>query len=381
MLPIRITSRPVARMVTTMKIDQLRGVGRGLLVQELHRSDTSVPRATGANSMHAQVGHLRGVAPQRGGQDGPQEVGLLRRCRRRRRSPPTAGRRGWCPCRSARRRRRRRCRGTGRCSSGCTAGPAACRSRDRACRRTAACPAVRTARGWLGSSSRLMCRVNPRNASAWSLPALTMPLVRQGNSGEYFANTRSCWAASWLTRMMFVVVLRQEAAGGVGEPGDVVEQLVELLLATLERVAGRHRVAQRGGDVGEHVGVEVGGVREQAQVLDEGGDLRVDPLEVGVEGLEVLAEPVAAALEGGGQRVERLVELGRLDRAQQRVEVVERLLDLGGHHGPLDGVAGLDVVAGRAASGICSATYFSPNSVLGSIRAVTLLGMVSTWLG
>ena len=49
-----------------------------------------------------------------------------------------------------------------------------------------------------------MCRVNPRNASAWSLPALTMPLVRQGNSGEYFANTRSCWAASWLTRMMLV---------------------------------------------------------------------------------------------------------------------------------------------------------------------------------
>jgi hypothetical protein len=33
------------------------------------------------------------------------------------------------------------------------------------------------------------------------------------------------------------------------------------------------------------------------------------------------------------------------------------------------------------ASGICSATYFSPKSVLGSIRAVTLLGMVSTWLG
>ena len=144
-----------------------------------------------------------------------------------------------------------------------------------------------------------------------------------------------------------LAVLRKEAAGGVREAGDVVEQLVELRFATLHGVAGRHLVAQGGGDVGEHLGVEVGRLRQQTEVLHERGDLRVHPPQVGVERLEVLAEPVSATLEGGRERVEGLVDLGRLDGAQQRVEVVERLLHLGGHHGLLDRVARLDGVAGR----------------------------------
>ena len=106
-------------------------------------------------------------------------------------------------------------------------------------------------------------------------------------------------------------------------------------------------------------------------------DLRVEPLEVGVDGLEVLAELVAAALERGGDRVEGHVELGRLDRAQQRVEVGEHLLDLDRDLGALDDVAGLDGVAGRRRSGTSSETYFSPNSVLGTIEPVTLAGIVS----
>ena len=118
-------------------------------------------------------------------------------------------------------------------------------------------------------------------------------------------------------------------------------------LAGLEGAGGRDGVVQDVADLGQHVGVGVGDRRGQPEVLDQGGDLRVEPLEVAVDGLEVLADLVAAALERGGQRVERLVELGRLDRAQQRVEVGQHLLDLGGDDGALDGVAGLDRRRGR----------------------------------
>ena len=112
------------------------------------------------------------------------------------------------------------------------------------------------------------------------------------------------------------------------------------------------------------------------------GDLRVEPLEVAVDGLEVLADLLAAALEGGGQRVQGLVELGRLHRAQQRVEVGEHLLDLDRDVGALDGGAGLDVARRRRLpSGTSRETYFSPNRVLGTIEPVTLAGIVSIWLG
>ena len=46
----------------------------------------------------------------------------------------------------------------------------------------------------------------------------------------------------------------------------------------------------------------------------------------------------------------------------------------------LDRVAGLDLL-GAGCAGTCSATYFSPNRVLGMICAVTLAGMVSQGVG
>ncbi len=144
------------------------------------------------------------------------------------------------------------------------------------------------------------------------------------------------------------LVVVEERPGAVGEVGDVGEQRVELDLAVLERAGRGHGVLQDRPDLGQHVGVDVGDLRGEPEVLDQGRDLRVEALEVAVDGLEVLAELVAAALERRRDRVERHVELGRLDRAQQRVEVGEDLLDLGGDLGALDGVAGLDGLVGAA---------------------------------
>ena len=161
----------------------------------------------------------------------------------------------------------------------------------------------------------------------------------------------------------------------------LVNSACELDLAVLERAGRGDGVLQDRADLGQHVGVDVGDLRGQPEVLDQRRDLRVEALEVAVDGLEVLADLVAAALERRRDRVERHVELGGLDRAQQRVEVGEHLLDLGGDLGPLDDGAGLDRL-GRAAAGAGSSeTYFSPNSVLGTIEPVTLAGIVSVWSG
>ena len=56
MLPMVTTSRPVASVVTTMKISSLTASAGGLLVQELHRTLTSAPRASGPNSREARSG-------------------------------------------------------------------------------------------------------------------------------------------------------------------------------------------------------------------------------------------------------------------------------------------------------------------------------------
>ena len=145
-----------------------------------------------------------------------------------------------------------------------------------------------------------------------------------------------------------VAVLVEEDPGVVGEPRQVGEERVQLLLTLLERAGGLDGVAQDRRDLGHHVGVDRGHAGREPEVLDDGGDLRVEALEVGVDGLEVLADQLAAPLEGGGDGVERQVDVGRLHRAQQRVEVVEHLLDLDGDLGPLDRGAGLDVVRRRA---------------------------------
>ncbi len=143
-----------------------------------------------------------------------------------------------------------------------------------------------------------------------------------------------------------VAVGVEEALGGRGEAADVLEERVELVLATLERLGGGDGVAQDGGDLGQHVGVDVGHLRGQPQVLDERRDLGVEAPEVAVDDLEVLADLVAASLEGGGDGVERHVDLGRLHGPQQRVEVRQHLLDLGGDLGALDGRVHRDALAG-----------------------------------
>ena len=289
---------------------------------------TSVPRATGANSSDAEVGDVRrSRGPGTAAEDGPQEVGLLRGCRRRpTASPPRAGRRGWCPCRSARRRRRPHVGlGNGcdvllvvrRVGQGAAVGPALVAEP-----RLVLWP---VAARLVGQQLEVDVRVKPRNASAWSLPALTMPLDQAGElRGVLREHPQLLGAPSWSTRMMLSPFCVEERARWCRRTRRRRRTAVQLrprgpraccrwspsCAASWRSRGTRRRRGRR--------------CRRAAAGPRRGRDLRVDPLEVAVEGLEVLAELLAAALERGGQRVERLVELGRLDRAQQRVEVVER---------------------------------------------------------
>ena len=144
---------------------------------------------------------------------------------------------------------------------------------------------------------------------------------------------------------MLSPLVSRKLARGVGERRDVGEERPHLVVAVLEGAGRRDRVAQDLGDLGHHVGVGVGHLRGEPQVVDDLRDLGVEPLEVGVERLEVLAEPLAAALERGGDRVEGHVELGRLHGAQQRVEVGEHLLDLDRDLGTVDGLPDLERLA------------------------------------
>ena len=211
-----------------------------------------------------------------------------------------------------------------------------------------------------------------------------MPLDEAGELRGVLREARAAAGRlSWLTPDDVVAVLARGSRGWCWRtPATSSNSLLSFASRPSSVLPVVTRVAQGRGDLGEHVGVEVGRPRQQPEVLDERGDLRVDPLEVGVERLEVLAELVAAALERGGERVEGLVDLGRLDGAQQRVEVVERLLDLDGHLGLLDRVAGLDAVAGRAVLGDLRARRTSRRTASWArSRAVTLAGMVSISLG
>ena len=226
-----------------------------------------------------------------------------------------------------------------------------------------------------------MCSVKPRKASACSLPALTMPPGQAGVLRCVLRQQPQLLGAELAEPDDVVAVLVEEDAGVVGELRQVGEERLQLLLALLERAGRLDGVAQDLGDLGHHVGVDRGDACREPEVLDDRGDLRVEALEVGVDGLEVLADQLAAALEGGGDRVEGLVDLGRLHRAEQRVEVVEHLLDLDRDLGALDRGAGLDVASPRARRGTSRATYFSPNRVFGTIEPVTLAGMVSTSSG
>ena len=129
---------------------------------------------------------------------------------------------------------------------------------------------------------------------------------------------------------------------------------------------------QHAEQVGRGEVVGVGDVGELDQVLAQRRQVVVDLAEVGVELVHGLAELLAAALERGGQRVERGVEVGRPHGAQQREQVGEDLaqLDVG-----LDPVGRDHVAVRRAASttgrrGGRSEMNFWPNSVVGRISTV-----------
>ncbi len=129
--------------------------------------------------------------------------------------------------------------------------------------------------------------------------------------------------------------------GGVGERRHVGEEGLQLLVPVLERPGGLDRVAQDLRERRRHVGVGVAHRRRQAEVAHDLRDLRVDPLQVVVDGDEVLPELVTATLESGRDRVEREVEVGGLHGAEQRVEVGEDLLHLDRHLGAGDRGTGL----------------------------------------
>ncbi len=78
----------------------------------------------------------------------------------------------------------------------------------------------------------------------------------------------------------------------------------------------------------------------------------IEAAQVGLHSREVVADPVAAAVEGGGERGERGVELAGLDRPEQGQQVVHQLLDLDADAGAVlgDDVTGTDG-PGRGALG------------------------------
>ena len=115
-----------------------------------------------------------------------------------------------------------------------------------------------------------------------------------------------------------VAVVVQERGGRVGERRRVVEELLQRRLLAAQRVAGLHGVAQGRGQLRGDVGVEVGDLGQQLDVRDQRRQLGIHLLQVAVEGLDALAELVPSALEGGGQGVERVVQLGGLHRPEQR---------------------------------------------------------------
>src|SRR5680860_77440 len=136
-----------------------------------------------------------------------------------------------------------------------------------------------------------------------------------------------------------LAVLLQEVLARRGEAGHVVEQRLDLLLLLHKGLPGRRAVAQHPGQIGHHRAVDIGNFAQQAKILDQCRYLRIRAREVVGEHREIVPDVLAAALERGSHRRERVVDLRRLHSTQQRVDVVEDLLDLDGHLGLVDHVA------------------------------------------
>jgi hypothetical protein len=89
------------------------------------------------------------------------------------------------------------------------------------------------------------------------------------------------------------LVVGEDPGRGVREPGEVAEEDVELLSLLEDRAAGGGGVAQDADQVRRGVGVGVGDIGQEDEVLAQGRQVVVDRTQVGVELLEGLAELLA----------------------------------------------------------------------------------------
>src|SRR5581483_9406856 len=126
-----------------------------------------------------------------------------------------------------------------------------------------------------------------------------------------------------------VAVDLQEVLRGTGERGEAGQQVVQLPGARLERGRGGDRVAQDVRHLRQDVRIRVGHSRELRDVVQGRRDLRVQLLQVGVQGRDGVAQLGAAALESVRDGRQGGVEVLRVDRRQQRVQVGQDCLDLG----------------------------------------------------
>jgi hypothetical protein len=127
------------------------------------------------------------------------------------------------------------------------------------------------------------------------------------------------------------------------------EEGVQLLLLVHQVPVDRRQVVQQRDDVGRRALEVVGEVGEPAEVLPSAGISGVDLLQVAVDQLEVLADLVAAAAQAPGDAFSVVLTCCGLEGAQQRQQVVERLLGLARHLGAVlrDDVALGDRLADR----------------------------------
>ena len=96
-----------------------------------------------------------------------------------------------------------------------------------------------------------------------------------------------------------------------------------------------------------------------------------------VDADQVLAERVAAPRQRVGDRAQRVGEVLRLDRLQQRQRVVDHPLQLDRVLGAVLAMTSPSAEPVAAAAPVSRATNRSPNSVLGSSRALTSAGIWS----
>lgn len=128
-----------------------------------------------------------------------------------------------------------------------------------------------------------------------------------------------------------LLVVAEQPGRGVRQPGQVGEEDVEVGGLLGDGLAGDRDVVEDVEQVGRRHVVGVGDLGQRLEVLAQGRQVVLDPADVVAELVHRLAEVLAAPLERGRQRVQRGVEVGRLDRLEQREQVGEHpaQLDVG----------------------------------------------------